>query len=342
MPIPLKEDRTKFIGGSDVAAILGHSPYRTPMDVWTEKMGQADPFEGNAHTRRGTRLEEVAAEEYTERTGIKLARVNERISHPQHPFITARIDRRIVGQRALAEIKCPSLGSFSKLKRTGLGPDYICQMLLYLGLMEFERGEWILFCADQWELQPMPIDADPSMYADIVERLVEFWERYVVPGIRPPATNEDVARLEFTRVEGTVALIDKSHDADFIAAAQQLREAKALKAEADLLESESSATIKALATQVGVYVGPEFRLSLTETKGRASFDKESLKGAKPLDRLAVDAVIQSFVQERHGLKDGEMAYLRAALNGCSLDLAQFEKTGRPFTTLRATFYEPKA
>jgi hypothetical protein len=36
-------DRTKTIGGSDVAAILGLSPWRSPLDVWREKtLGEAD------------------------------------------------------------------------------------------------------------------------------------------------------------------------------------------------------------------------------------------------------------------------------------------------------------
>lgn len=30
-------DRTKYLGGSDIGAILGLSPYKTPLDVWLEK-----------------------------------------------------------------------------------------------------------------------------------------------------------------------------------------------------------------------------------------------------------------------------------------------------------------
>lgn len=32
--------RSHFIGGSDLAAILGLSPYRTAVDVWLEKQGK--------------------------------------------------------------------------------------------------------------------------------------------------------------------------------------------------------------------------------------------------------------------------------------------------------------
>lgn len=50
-------DRTRHVGSSDVAAILGLDPYRTAMDVWLEKTGRADPFEGNEATERGNLLE---------------------------------------------------------------------------------------------------------------------------------------------------------------------------------------------------------------------------------------------------------------------------------------------
>ena len=33
-------DRTKYLGGSDIGAILGLSKYRTPVDVWLEKTGR--------------------------------------------------------------------------------------------------------------------------------------------------------------------------------------------------------------------------------------------------------------------------------------------------------------
>ena len=33
-------DRTKYIGGSDIGAILGLSKFRTPLEVWMEKTGK--------------------------------------------------------------------------------------------------------------------------------------------------------------------------------------------------------------------------------------------------------------------------------------------------------------
>ena len=35
------EERRHFIGGSDIGAILGLNPYKSPVDVWMEKTGKA-------------------------------------------------------------------------------------------------------------------------------------------------------------------------------------------------------------------------------------------------------------------------------------------------------------
>ena len=57
-------DRTKTIGGSDVAAILGLSPWRSPLDVWREKtLGEADQRDTPA-MQAGVRFEPVILGRY--------------------------------------------------------------------------------------------------------------------------------------------------------------------------------------------------------------------------------------------------------------------------------------
>jgi predicted phage-related endonuclease len=40
-------DRTKYIGGSDIGAILGLSRFRSPLEVWMEKTGKETKKLGN-------------------------------------------------------------------------------------------------------------------------------------------------------------------------------------------------------------------------------------------------------------------------------------------------------
>lgn len=51
--------RQKYVGSSDAAAIMGCDPFRSAADVWLEKTGRADGFDGNDATDRGNLLEPV-------------------------------------------------------------------------------------------------------------------------------------------------------------------------------------------------------------------------------------------------------------------------------------------
>lgn len=39
--------RRTGIGASEVGSVLGVCPWKSPVDVWLEKMGRVPPFEGN-------------------------------------------------------------------------------------------------------------------------------------------------------------------------------------------------------------------------------------------------------------------------------------------------------
>lgn len=96
-------ERKKGIGGSDVAAVLGLSPWRTPLDVFNDKTAETvdeKPQSEAAHF--GSILEDVVADEFARRTGLKVVRFNETIA--QNPgchvggvgWARANLDRVIV------------------------------------------------------------------------------------------------------------------------------------------------------------------------------------------------------------------------------------------------------
>jgi putative phage-type endonuclease len=49
--------RAKRLGSSDAAAVLGLDPFCTALDVYQEKVGAVEPWDGDEHTDRGTFLE---------------------------------------------------------------------------------------------------------------------------------------------------------------------------------------------------------------------------------------------------------------------------------------------
>lgn len=328
------EDRSQFIGASEVGAVLGVDPYKTRLQLYEEKVGTAQPFEGNRHTRRGNWFEAAAAELYMEQTGRKVHRMNQRIVHPEYPFITCRVDRRIVGEKRIIEIKCPSLGSFSKIKREGLHEGYIAQLHQMTGLTVSEGGDWAIFSADQYETVIFPVDHDAKLYTEIVARVVDFWESYVLKRVPPPAEYADEERIELQRAEGTSKLYTLTDPAE-IEALVNFRDAKRIKADAETLEEDAKAHVQQIVGEnFGIYTASGIRLAYSQVAGRSSFDQKALAGAKPLDRIKVGVALTPLFNRTTPVDPAEIEAAIAEVGKADLDITQFAKRGSPYTTMR--------
>ena len=105
------ECRKMGIGGSDVAGILGISKWSSPISIWLDKTGQADPVEENEAMRWGTILEPVVRDHFAETTGKVVKEVKAILQHPEYPFMLANVDGITTddeGNPAILEIKTAS------------------------------------------------------------------------------------------------------------------------------------------------------------------------------------------------------------------------------------------
>ena len=96
---PVEIDRSRFIGGSDCAAIIGVSPWATPLDCYLEKIGQSRPIEPAREKlfRRGKRLEPVVIDMLIEEYGVKVTKRSSpeapnRYIDPGCDYLAAEID----------------------------------------------------------------------------------------------------------------------------------------------------------------------------------------------------------------------------------------------------------
>lgn len=90
------ELRRRGIGGSDVASVLGISPWRTPVQIWQDKTGQGEKQPESQSMYWGKQLEDLVAKEFQLRMGMKVQRVNRIIRAGQDGWMIANIDRAIV------------------------------------------------------------------------------------------------------------------------------------------------------------------------------------------------------------------------------------------------------
>lgn len=275
------EERQQYIGASEIAAVMGLDRWKTSLDVFREKTGLVEPFTVNKHTERGKRLEAIAADLFTELTGNKLQRRTQAFIHPAYPFIVGHIDRVFVGEKKLAEIKCPSIAAFRKYQREGLPDSMIVQMQVYLGLTGSASGTWLIFCADAWDLATFDIEFDESLYTAAVWAAVNFWNDHVLIGKAPEYdASGNSADIQIEKTGGSVTFRE---DEQFIAKAQALKEAADLKRDAEeLYEFAKQDILNTVECAPGVYECPGLvRMHYTQSPGRMSFDKKALAAKHP-------------------------------------------------------------
>ena len=198
------ENRATGIGGSDAAAVCGLNPYKSPVDVYLEKVGAAAPVDETERMFWGNKLEDVVADVYSDRTGRKVRRRNRTCRHRQHPFMLGHIDRDVVGERRLLECKTADKWTIGQWGEPGTDevPDYyLVQVAHYLAVLDYDVADLLLFNGTEAS-GIYTIPRDRELEANLVEREHDFWMRHVLPEVPPPPTRAADLRVLFPRDSG--------------------------------------------------------------------------------------------------------------------------------------------
>lgn len=174
------ELRKSYLGGTDVAAILGLSPYRAPIDVWREKTGLSEGVEQTERMRLGQLLEDVIADAYTEQTGRKVRRTS-LVRHPEFDFLGGNPDRLVVGERGVFEAKASA--STRGYGEDDVPPHVRVQVVWYCGLTERDWADVVLLAG--MGLRIIRVPHDGALFRDMSQFAVEWWQRHVVNGEEP-------------------------------------------------------------------------------------------------------------------------------------------------------------
>lgn len=78
------QERREGIGGSDVGAIMGANPYRSPIACWKDKLGEMPPVELNYAMEWGTLLEDVIGKKYCDNNNLFFSSVENCTGAPDY------------------------------------------------------------------------------------------------------------------------------------------------------------------------------------------------------------------------------------------------------------------
>ena len=198
-PIATAPDRTKFLGGSDIAAILGISPWKTAIDLWIDKT--TPPKEDGHNWRakaRGTRLEPYILDMIREEHGVHVVARNERYTDADVPYFAAEIDAETDDENIEIKTVHPFKSKeWGDLQTDQLPLHYVAQVQWGMGIRRKERCRVFALIGD--DLRPYVVDRDEETIAAMREKAAEFWTRYVLAKLRPPIDYADSKTLDTLR-----------------------------------------------------------------------------------------------------------------------------------------------
>jgi putative phage-type endonuclease len=198
------EERRKGIGGSDIAAIMGLSPFKTAYQVYREKRKEVEDWQGNNLTDWGKRMEPAIRQWYSDTTGRSVRLPDKIMYHEKYPFMLASLDG-FTDDRRIVEIKTARSGKSWGEPGTNQIPDYYAvQCHHYMIVTRFEVADIpVSIAGGSPELYEVPADKEISEI--IIEAAAKFWERVVSGNPPDPVTYADaVARFGKVKSEGTV------------------------------------------------------------------------------------------------------------------------------------------
>lgn len=178
--------RRSSIGGSDVGTILGFNKYKSAYQLWLDKTGQIeiDTDSPSDAAYLGTALEPFVAKEFEVRTDKRVRVDNHMYFHKDYPFLSANVDRQIVGENAILECKTASPYLADKWEGDNIPEQYIFQIQHYMNVLD---KDYAYVCALIWpRIIWKRVERDQELIDIMQERLINFWENNVVKNIAPP------------------------------------------------------------------------------------------------------------------------------------------------------------
>ena len=204
-------DRDKFIGGSDIGAILGLNPWKSAYTLWAEKSGriEVEDISDKEAVWWGTNMEELVAKRFCMKTGKKVKKTTYEFSCKEYPFLVAHVDRLGVGEKFVLECKTTSSRNRMNYNAGEVPPMHYAQVQFYLMLTGYKEG--YLATKRDSDFYITKIDRNDEFIEEMLESAIAFWQM-VQDGIEPDIDDSESTERTINQMypESIQAVMDLS------------------------------------------------------------------------------------------------------------------------------------
>lgn len=192
--------RRSTLGASEIPVLAGVVKWKSPIQLWQEKMGIAPPFDGNEFTEWGTILEEPIRQWYGRKRGVSIRKPAAAFVHPTeswascspdglvYPTVDRNTDFDELSVDRGLEVKCRGA------HRADEWGEQDTDEVPFDVAIQCQWSMWITGLA-RWDVATLiggnqgriyTLNADPIVIDGLVTIARAFWFGHVVTGTQPP------------------------------------------------------------------------------------------------------------------------------------------------------------
>ncbi len=195
-----REERRLGIGGSDMPIIMGLSSYKTPYQLYLEKIGESPTSSDMTDSQYwGSMLEDVIRDEFQRRNNV-VVETPDTCVHPFHDYLRGNVDGFIPAWNAVLEVKCASNFMAHEWGEDGsdtIPMQYLVQVAFYCAVLNADCA-YIAVLIGGNDYREFKYTRDFELESKIIDAAKHFWKQ--VQDKNPPeATNQIDLKLMFPK-----------------------------------------------------------------------------------------------------------------------------------------------
>ncbi len=275
------------ITGANASAFLGLNSFQTPneaCDLFWGKTPQPD-LKKNRFVQAGTWAEEMIGKRFAKEMNLKIRFINKTYISKDWDIAQGHIDAKIQGQNVGLEIKTAS--EFKKKEYSeSLTPNpripiqYRCQINHYLYITGWDYW-WLTVLIGGNDFRVFKIERDEDAIEKQVRKLKDFYNKYLLPKLSPPALTPDEALYIFPSADPEEKSIEATQlFIDLVAEAKKIEEEEKL---LKIRKADNQANMQNIIQDATYVLNPNSRDIIAQWKNGSStrLDQKALRQDMP-------------------------------------------------------------
>ena len=196
-----KANRRNGLGASDSPIIMGYSSYKTPLQLYMEKVGLITEEDEETELQYwGNAIEPLIIKRFAEENNVEVT-FPDTIYHPEYDFIFANLDGFIPSENAVVEAKMAN--SFMRKEwdsalQDGIPLTYLIQIAKQVAVANADKGYCAVLIGGN-EFMQFVYERDRELEDLIIKADRDFW-RCVMHRIEPDPINTADCRMKYKDV----------------------------------------------------------------------------------------------------------------------------------------------